>query len=129
VEQALLNLVDNAVKYAADGRDVTLELRVEGGAAALSVSDRGPGVAPKHRRRIFEKFYRVDDSLTARQPGAGLGLSIARALMRDQGGDLTFEPRPGGGSRFTMRFPSAPPPASAPMEGENHHADPAHPDR
>jgi signal transduction histidine kinase len=62
--------------------------------------DRGPGVPPAHCSRIFEKFHRVDDSLTAKQPGSGLGLSIARGLMRGLGGDLLYEPREGGGSCF-----------------------------
>jgi signal transduction histidine kinase len=68
--------------------------------------DRGPGVASAHRSKIFEKFHRVDDSLTTAKTGSGLGLSIARRLLRDLGGDLRFESRPGGGSCFVVLMPS-----------------------
>ncbi len=108
LEQALLNLVDNAIKYAAEGRELSLSLEGDGEGARLAICDRGPGVAARDRDRIFEKFYRADDSITARQPGAGLGLSIARGLLREQGDDLTFEPRPGGGSCFVMKLRGGP---------------------
>jgi signal transduction histidine kinase len=106
VEQIVLNLLDNAGKYAADGREVTVALvgRV-GGGAELRVLDRGPGVPAAHRERIFEKFHRVDETLTAEKPGAGLGLSIARQLARGLGGDLRCEPRAGGGAAFVLTLP------------------------
>ncbi len=107
LEQVLLNLVDNVIKYAAAGGEIQITLEREPGQCRLAVMDRGPGIAPPHRGRVFEKFYRVDDSLTARQPGSGLGLSIARRLLRDLGGDLAFEPRAGGGSCFIARLPYA----------------------
>lgn len=107
LEQALLNLTDNAIKYAAEGRELAIELQCGRGEARLGVCDRGPGIATRHRARIFEKFYRIDDSITANRPGAGLGLSIARALLRDQGGDVAYEPREGGGSCFVIRLPAA----------------------
>ncbi len=75
------------------------------GGAILSVLDRGPGVPPAHRERIFEKFHRVDDTLTAEKTGAGLGLSIARQLARGLGGDLRCEPRVGGGAAFLLELP------------------------
>ena len=75
---------------------VTLAPRA-GGGAELRVLDRGPGVPADHRERIFEKFHRVDDTLTAAKHGAGLGLSIARQLARGLGGELRYEPRAGGG--------------------------------
>lgn len=119
LEQGLLNLVDNAVKYAAEGGVLRLAVSASGGRVALEVADRGPGIPAAHRARIFEQFHRVDDALTARQPGCGLGLSISRRLFRDQGGDLTYEPAPGGGSVFTIRLPAAPGrPAGAPGAGE-----------
>ena len=76
-----------------------------GGGAALGVLDRGPGVPAEHRERLFEKFHRVDDTLTAERTGAGLGLSIARQLARGLGGDLRYEPRPGGGAAFVLELP------------------------
>ena len=107
LEQVLLNLVDNAVKYAAAGRELAVTGGRDGDRYRVRVEDRGPGVGREHRARIFEKFYRVDTSLTARAQGSGLGLSIARGLARDLGGDVRYEPREGGGSRFTLEMPLA----------------------
>ena len=106
VEQIVLNLLDNACKYAGDGREalVTLRPRTAGGAEVL-VSDRGPGVPAAHRERIFEKFHRVDETLTAEKGGAGLGLSIARQLARGLGGELRYQARAGGGSEFVLELP------------------------
>ena len=107
LEQVLLNLLDNAIKYARDGREITLHLHHHP-TPSLDISDLGPGVPPDHRERIFTSFHRVDDTLTARQPGAGLGLSIGRRIMRDLGGDLTYHDRPGGGATFTIILPPPP---------------------
>ncbi|MBN1674664.1 MAG: HAMP domain-containing histidine kinase [Kiritimatiellae bacterium] len=105
LEQVLLNLVDNAAKYAAEGGELAFALNRHPDRFDLRVMDRGPGVPSEHRARIFDKFHRVDNSLTARQPGSGLGLSIARRLLRDLGGDLRYEPREGGGSTFVVALP------------------------
>ncbi len=105
LDQVLLNLADNVAKYAAGGGELVIALERKADHARLAVMDRGPGIERRHRRRIFERFYRVDDSLTACQPGSGLGLSIARRLLRDLGGDLVFESRAGGGSCFVARMP------------------------
>lgn len=107
VEQVLVNLLDNAAKYAAAGGEVTLEVTAAGG-VRIGVLDRGAGIAPAHRRRLFERFYRGDGALTATRAGCGLGLSIARRLMRGMGGDLIFEPRAGGGSAFVLIFGERP---------------------
>ena len=105
VEQVLLNLLDNAIKYAAEGEELTVDLTPRKDRLQVRVMDRGPGVPAKHRSRIFEKFHRVDNSLTSRHPGSGLGLSIARTIMRDISGDLLYEPREGGGSCFIVLIP------------------------
>lgn len=102
LEQTLLNLLDNAAKYAASGGEVELVLVDGGNCWNIEVADRGPGVPDGHEERIFGSFYRVDDSLTARYPGTGLGLSIGRRLMRELGGDLVYRPRAGGGAEFVM---------------------------
>lgn len=96
-----MNLVTNAVKYS----EGEIEVEVEGN--EIRYLDRGPGVPPGSEERIFERFYRIDDSLTRRENGSGLGLSIAHALARGMGGDLTYLPRPGGGSVFTLTLASA----------------------
>jgi signal transduction histidine kinase len=108
LEQAVLNLLDNALKYAADGKQIEIVLTATTGSGAqLEVNDRGPGVPEELREKIFEKFYRLDQSLTARVPGSGLGLSIARRLLRDLGGDLVCLPREGGGACFRIHLKGA----------------------
>jgi signal transduction histidine kinase len=106
VEQIVLNLLDNACKYAGTGGEVLVGLKPgAAGGAELKVCDRGPGVPLEHRLRIFEKFHRVDDTLTAEKGGAGLGLSIARQLARGLGGDLSYAERIGGGAAFVLTLP------------------------
>jgi signal transduction histidine kinase len=106
VGQIVLNLLDNACKYAAAGGEVRVSLmpRAAGG-AEVHVADRGPGVPASHDQLIFEKFHRIDDLLTAEQSGAGLGLSIARQLARGLGGELRCTARPGGGADFVLELP------------------------
>ena len=106
LEQSLLNLLDNAIKYAAEGKSVSLQLVSEREVCRIDVLDRGPGVPRSHRKRIFEKFHRIDSSLSSSQPGSGLGLSIARGLLRDLGGDLEYRARDGGGSCFSIVLPN-----------------------
>lgn len=105
LEQIVLNLLDNACKYAAGGGEVTVRVlaRSKGG-GEIRVGDRGPGVPAEHRERIFEKFHRVDDALTAEKSGAGLGLSIARQLARGMGGEVRYETRVGGGAEFVVEL-------------------------
>lgn len=106
LEQIVLNLLDNACKYALEGGEVTVALAARpGGGAELRVGDRGPGVPAGQHERIFEKFHRVDDKLTAEKSGAGLGLSIARQLARGLGGELRYAPRAGGGAEFILELP------------------------
>lgn len=103
LEQIVLNLLDNACKYAAEGGEVTVALAARpGGGALVRVADRGPGVPADQRERIFEKFHRVDERLTAEKTGTGLGLSIARQLARGLGGELHCEARAGGGAEFIL---------------------------
>lgn len=105
LDQVMVNLIDNAVKYAASGGELKVSLQSEGDRAGIEVADKGPGVSTAHRERIFEQFHRVDDSLTAKQQGSGLGLSIARRILRDLGGDLTYRPGENGGSCFVATLP------------------------
>lgn len=101
--QTLHNLLSNALKYAASGGEICLSCHAGyNNKILIEVRDRGPGIPAKLAKHIFKKFYRCDNSLTAETSGSGLGLSIARKLMNDQGGDLIYLPREGGGSIFRI---------------------------
>ncbi len=102
IAQVLLNLLSNAEKYGAGQIDVTTE-RSPNGLATVQVCDRGPGVPPGTEKKIFEQFYRAHDSLSSGIQGAGLGLTLARQIARANGGDVSYEPRPGGGSQFSIK--------------------------
>ncbi len=108
IEQVVLNLIDNAIKYASDGKEIEIDLEVITDEAIVRIMDRGPGVPFAHQTDIFEKFHRVNDSLTSDKPGAGLGLSIAKKILRDLGGDLEYRERDGGGSVFCASLPLCP---------------------
>ncbi len=103
LHHALRNLLENAAKYAAAGGppEVVAERRTRG-RVALHVRDRGPGVKPENLEKMFERFWRGDDSMTCEFGGSGLGLSIARQFARGMGGDLTVALRDGGGCEFTI---------------------------
>ena len=106
LDQVLMNLIDNAIKYADQGGFLGIHLGAEDGMHSIRVTDRGPGIPADFEKHLFEKFQRADDSLTTRKPGSGLGLSIARQLIQDQGGDIRFEPVDGGGSCFVILLPA-----------------------
>ena len=103
--QLLLNLLDNAVKYTPAGGSITAAWAVEGGAAIIRVTDTGPGISAENLPRIFDRFYRVDQSRNQASGGSGLGLSISRWIAEAHGGTLTVESAPGRGSTFTARVP------------------------
>jgi two-component system, OmpR family, sensor histidine kinase KdpD len=101
--RAVVNLLENAVKYSAPDTPIDVSVHSDGENLMISVADRGAGVAPDEGDRIFEPFYRSPGSPPAAH-GAGLGLAIARGLATAQGGDVTYEARPGGGSVFSLRL-------------------------
>jgi heavy metal sensor kinase len=105
LRRALLNLVDNAVKYTPAGGKVEISLQRTSAGAALVVEDTGIGIDPAAAARIFEPFVRLDAGRSRDTGGSGLGLAIARSIVRAHGGTLEVEARPGGGSRFTIRLP------------------------
>ena len=101
----LVNLLDNALKYSPAEAPIELTVQRDGAWLTFSVGDRGSGVPPAERDKIFEPFYRREASAQIAQ-GAGLGLAIARAIAVGQGGSLTYAAREGGGSIFTLRVPA-----------------------
>jgi len=103
--RVLVNLIENALKYSPADLPVDLSVKREGMWLTFAVADRGPGVATAERERIFEPFYRPP-GVPPDVKGAGLGLSIARALAVAQGGSLRYDPRDGGGSVFVLRVPA-----------------------
>ncbi|HEV7515211.1 MAG TPA: ATP-binding protein, partial [Thermoanaerobaculia bacterium] len=106
----LVNLIENALKYSPADTPLDIGVARQGEWLALSVADRGPGVPPAERERIFAPFYRPA-GVSPDTGGAGLGLAIARRLAEAQGGTLAYAERPGGGSVFTLRLPAASLPA------------------
>ncbi len=102
LETALVNLVDNAVRFSPPDAAVDVVIEDRAGAVAVIVTDQGPGIPPAHLARIFDRFFTTD----AERDGTGLGLAIARAVARAHGGDLTVESSPGEGTRFTITLPA-----------------------
>jgi two-component system phosphate regulon sensor histidine kinase PhoR len=106
LRRVLENLVDNAVKYTPGGGSVAITTSAgPDGSARIEVADNGPGIAPEHQARIFERFYRVDKARSRELGGTGLGLSIVRHLAEGMGASVAVESEPGRGSRFTVTLP------------------------
>lgn len=105
VEQAVLNLLHNAMKYSGDSREIDLRLRRSGRLAMIQVVDRGVGIAPQERKKIFEKFYRVPSQENERLPGTGLGLSLVHHIVAAHQGRVEVESMPGKGSTFSIFLP------------------------
>jgi len=106
VAGALLNLLQNAYKYSGpEDRRIRLTARAGGKWVDLSVEDNGVGISPKDRKRVFERFYRVDNLLTRKTEGSGLGLAIALRIVEAHGGRIGVQSEPGKGSRFTIHLP------------------------
>jgi two-component system phosphate regulon sensor histidine kinase PhoR len=106
---AALNLLSNALRYG--GEDKHIEVRAarrEDGDFCLSVRDHGPGIDHKHQRRVFDRFYRADDTYQGPSGSTGLGLAIARHVVMAHGGSIELESELGKGSTFTIVLPPAP---------------------
>ncbi len=107
IQQALMNLVDNAIKHSPAGSAVAVGLEVDTPEARLFVEDHGPGIPAHERQRIFEPFYRRGSELRRETQGIGIGLSIAKHIAEAHGGRIAVESSPGSGSRFTIVLPLA----------------------
>jgi len=105
IEQALLNLVNNAIKYSSDQKYVRLVVRRDGERILIAVRDKGIGVAKADQKRIFEKFYRAENTLVHTTKGSGLGLALVQHIMEAHGGSVELESAPGVGSTFTLVLP------------------------
>ncbi|HEY2028565.1 MAG TPA: ATP-binding protein [Myxococcales bacterium] len=105
LDQILLNLLDNAVKYTPEGGRVAVRGEGQGPAVTLEVLDTGPGIEPKHQARLFERFYRADEGRSRAQGGTGLGLAIVKHLAQAMGGEAGVQSTPQG-SRFWVKLAS-----------------------
>ncbi len=132
IEQALINLLDNAIKYSPPGSSVSIAASLEEGAQGpgpaqggsprgsvlFEVRDRGAGIPAKDLGRLFERFYRVDKARSRELGGTGLGLAIVRHIALAHGGSVAVESWEGEGSTFRMRIPVAGPPGGADRESD-----------
>jgi two-component system phosphate regulon sensor histidine kinase PhoR len=105
LEQALTNLIDNAVKYSNPGAAVLIRLRRTASGVSLAVQDRGIGIPPNDLPRVFERFYRVDKARSREMGGTGLGLAIVKHIVLAHGGAVRAESELGSGSTFTIELP------------------------
>lgn len=97
------NLIDNAIKFDSYGGSIRLRLKKDGERVRFTVSDTGPGIAPKEQSRIFTKFYQVDSS--HKEEGNGLGLALVKRIVTSSGGNISVESEPGAGATFTVELP------------------------
>jgi signal transduction histidine kinase len=107
VVSALINLLDNAMKYTPDEKRLVVRAIPMARGVAFEVQDNGIGIAPREHRRIFRRFYRVDQRLASATSGVGLGLSIVELIARAHGGSVSVQSAEGAGSTFTLYVPSA----------------------
>jgi len=103
----VVNLIDNAVKYSPAARPVQVEARAELGEILILVRDQGPGIAPEHLPRLFERFYRVDAGRSRKVGGTGLGLAIVKHIAQAHEGYVTLQSAPGKGSAFFIHLPQS----------------------
>jgi PAS domain S-box-containing protein len=107
VEQALTNIIDNAIKYTYEHGQITISIRAIDGAVEIVVKDSGVGINPEHIGHVFEKFFRGSNPLSVKEGGSGLGLYISRKLIELHGGTIKVTSKPEHGSIFTIKLPIA----------------------
>jgi two-component system sensor histidine kinase KdpD len=103
IQQALVNVLENATKYAPAGSEIEIGAEAEGDRVTIAISDRGPGIREEHKKKIFDKFFREQPNKCS---GAGLGLAICSSIVEAHGGSIWVEDNPGGGSVFKLKVPS-----------------------
>jgi two-component system phosphate regulon sensor histidine kinase PhoR len=105
ISEAVINLIDNAVKYSGESKYLRIATGMLDGSLFIVVEDHGIGIAREHQEKIFETFYRVSTGLVHTVRGTGLGLTLVKHIMEAHGGKVTVESVPGKGSRFSLLFP------------------------
>ena len=106
LSQALLNLIDNAIKYSASAKEVGVAVRAAGGSVVVEITDQGIGIDPSEQQRIFEQFYRAGDPMTQKVRGVGLGLELVRYIVTVHRGRIELQSTPGKGSVFSVVLPA-----------------------
>ncbi len=104
-EQAIYNLIDNALVHGGAQAPIRIRMTVIGKNAVISITDNGPGIAAEHQPRIFERFYQADPARTRKQHGSGLGLAIVKHIMSLHNGTVELKSSPGSGATFSLLFP------------------------
>ncbi len=105
---ALMNLTQNAIRYSPSGKPIVLRGEAMDNKAVIEVADEGPGIAPEHQHKVFQRFYRVDDARSRAAGGVGLGLAIVKWAVERMGGTVELQSEVGRGSVFRVRLPQAP---------------------
>jgi len=105
LEQALVNLVINAIKYSDTGSSLSIKVELDENELRIIIRDEGHGIAQKHIERLFERFYRVDNARSRKMGGTGLGLSIVKHIVQVHGGQITVKSKLGKGSSFILQMP------------------------
>jgi signal transduction histidine kinase len=105
LRQVLINLLSNAVKYAPGTPEIVIRSWVEGGKVSIAIQDFGMGISKDGLRKIFDRYYRLDDGREGRYPGVGLGLYISSEIVRQHGGDIKVNSEKNKGSIFTVSLP------------------------
>lgn len=105
ITEAVINLIDNAIKYSSDTKKIEISTSFSKGNVAIDVKDYGIGIADKDKKRIFEKFYRVSTGLVHNTKGTGLGLSLVKHIVDAHNGEIIIESEPGKGTTFTLLLP------------------------
>jgi two-component system phosphate regulon sensor histidine kinase PhoR len=113
IGQVLVNLIDNAVKYSGERKEIDVRIEQVGGEVRIAIGDRGIGIPSNEQKKIFEKFYRVGSGLVHDVKGSGLGLAIVQHVVKAHGGRVEVASTPGEGSTFTIVLPLAPSLAAA----------------
>jgi signal transduction histidine kinase len=110
---ALLNLLDNAIRYSPAGSPITLSVDSSGASVSIDVIDRGPGIPANQQEKVFERFYRIDEARSRATGGSGLGLAIAKSVLQSQNGSLRVTSQEGKGTVFHIELPVATPTANS----------------